>query len=310
MLPLYGASDAQVTITPDGSGPYKTIQYAIDHAPYPSGRLTIEIPPGTYRVRVMIPQDRPRVTFLGHDAATTKITFDLAGPEVGGDFFSPTVDVQGTEFEAYNITFENMHGPKGQGFAIAVHSDRAVFRKCRFTGWNDTLYAAWGRQYYDDCFVEGFGDFIFGNAAAVFDRCEIHSRGPGHVTAHSRNAADQPTGYVFDHCQITGGEGVSKVNLGRPWRSYARVVFLDCWIGPHILPEGWDNWQKPDAEKTAWFGEYRSAGPGADSSKRVPWAHVLTLREAEQFRPNKFLRGEDGWQPAKKESRGAAEPRH
>ena len=293
----------RAVVAADGTGDFKTIQRAVDHvldrAPLlgPHQRVILEIRPGTYRERVRVPPDKPRFTFLGTDAATTVITASMSAAAAGGTFFSAAVDVSGEEFEAENITFENSFGTGSQAVAISVHSDRAVFRKCRFLGWQDTLYAASGRQYYKDCYIEGHVDFIFGNSATVFDHCEIHSRGPGYIAAVSRTTADMPTGFVFRQCRLTGENTGKGVFLGRPWRPHARVVFLDCWMGEHIRPEGWDNWGSAENEKTAWFAERGSTGPGAESAKRVPWAHSLTAAEAAAFAPEVFLRGADGWNP-------------
>ncbi|MGD0202050.1 MAG: pectinesterase family protein [Bryobacteraceae bacterium] len=292
----------RVVVASDGSGDYKTIQSAVDHAldrgPLrASQRLIIEIRPGTYHERVIVPQDRPRVTFLGRDAAATVITHNMSAAAAGGTFLSATVTVNGAEFEAENLTFENSFGTGSQAVALSIHSDRAVFRNCRFSGWQDTLYAASGRQYYRDCYIEGHVDFIFGNATAVFDHCEIHSRGQGYVTAHSRTTPDAPTGFVFDHCKLTGENTGDGVYLGRPWRACSRVVYLDCWMGDHIRPEGWNNWGKAENEKTAWYAEFGSTGPGARAGERVGWAHSLSAAEAAAFRPTAFLRGDDGWNP-------------
>ncbi len=223
-----GLPPMQVVVASDGSGDFKTIQMAIDHAPFvPDGqRLNIEIRPGTYKERLVVPQDRPRTTFLGEDAATTIITAAMSAKEAGGTFLSSTVDVQGAEFHAENVTFENTFGVGSQAVALMIHSDRAEFRRCRFLGWQDTLYAATGRQYYKDCYIEGHVDFIFGNATAVFDNCEIHSRGDGYLTAQSRTSKDLPTGFVFYHSKLTGENQTKGSYLGRPWRPYSRVVYL------------------------------------------------------------------------------------
>jgi pectinesterase len=292
----------RVVVAQDGSGDFPTVQNAVDHgfdrvlAPT-TARLIIEIRPGTYHERVRVPHDRPRVTFLGSDAKSTIITFGVGAKDVGGTFFSATVDINADEFEAQNITFENSYGTGTQAVAISVHSDRAVFRNCRFLGMQDTLYAASGRQYYVDSYIAGHVDFIFGNAAAVFDRCEIRSRGAGYVAAVSRTMPDGAQGFVFTHCRLTADEGVHDVFLGRPWRNYARVVYLECWMGGHIRPEGWHNWNKEAAEKTAWFAEYASEGPGGSAAYRVKWSRQLTAAEADEFRPGVFLRGSDGWNP-------------
>jgi pectinesterase len=242
----------------------------------------------------MVPQDKPRVTFHGEDAARTVITYSMSATAAGGTFFSSIVHIEANEFEAENITFENSYGVGSQAVAISVQSDKSVFRKCRFLGWQDTVYANRGRQLYKDCYIAGHVDFIFGNATAVFDHCEIHSLGAGYLTAQSRLSADSTTGYVFYHCNLTGENTGKGVFLGRPWRPYSRVVYLDCTLGKHIRPEGWDNWRNADNEKTAFYGEYDSKGPGADSARRVPWVHSLTAEQAKAFEPETFLQG---WKP-------------
>jgi pectinesterase len=299
-LLLAGTAPIQVVVNPDGSGDFKTIQMAIDHAPFVAAgqRLMIEIRPGIYHERLVVPQDRPRTTFVGRDAKTTVITAAMSAKEAGGTFLSSTVEVQGAEFQAESVTFENSFGVGSQAVAIMIHSDRAEFRRCRFLGWQDTLYAATGRQYYKDCYIEGHVDFIFGNAAALFDNCEIHSKGDGYLTANNRTAADMTTGLVFYRCRLTG-EGQTKGSfLGRPWRPYSRVVYIECNMDAFIRPEGWDNWKDAKNEATAWYGEIGSMGEGARTSDRVKWAHVLTAAEAAVFLPDVFLRGGDGWNPA------------
>ena len=288
-----------VVVAKDGSGDFPTVQNAVDHAfdrvlAPTTARLVIEIRPGVYRERVRVPHDRPRVTFLGTDAQSTVITYGVGAKDVGGTFFSAVVDISADQFEASNITFENSYGAGTQAVAVSVHSDRAVFRHCRFLGMQDTLYAASGRQYYAESYIAGHVDFIFGNAAAVFDRCEIRSRGAGYIAAVSRTLPEDAQGFVFHHCRLTADAGVHDVFLGRPWRNYARVVYLECAMGDHIRPEGWDNWNKVAAEKT----EYSSSGPGGAADARVKWARQLTAAEAGQFRPEVFLRGNDGWNPA------------
>jgi len=184
-----------------------------------------------------------------------------------------------------------------QAVALMIHSDRAAFRRCRFLGWQDTLYASTGRQYYKDCYIEGHVDFIFGNAAAVFENCEIHSRGEGYIMAHSRTAPDMPTGFVFYRCRLTGENTGKGVYLGRPWRPYSRVVFIETRMDSHIRPEGWENWRDPKNEKTAWYGEFNSSGPGATAGQRVPWSRQLSAEQAAAFRPSAFVKSSDNWNP-------------
>jgi pectinesterase len=295
LLSVSAQAAVHVTVAQEGPADFKTIQSAIDHAPeYGADRLIIKIRPGIYHERVKVPQDRPRVTFKGADAATTVITFSMSATAAGGTFFSSIVDIQAPEFEAENITFENSYGVGSQAVAISVQSDRSIFRNCHFLGWQDTLYASRGRQYYKDCYIAGHVDFIFGNATAYFDHCEIHSRGAGYITAQNRTTADGTTGYVFYKCKLTGENTGKGVFLGRPWRPYGRVIYIDTEMDAHIRPEGWDNWRSADNEKTAWFAEAGSAGSGANPDKRAAWAHKLT--DLAPFQIETFL---DGWDPRK-----------
>jgi pectinesterase len=304
-LPLAHAAESSIVhllVAADGSGDFKTIQMALDHAPaYSSSqRLVIELRPGRYHERVKVPQDRPRVTFLGKNPATTLVEFSVGAKDVGGTFFSSVVEVDGAEFHASNITFENTFGIGTQAVAVSIHSDRAFFENCHFLGWQDTVYAAMGRQYFRNCFIAGQNDFIFGNAAAVFDHCEIHSKGPGFITAQSRTSPQQATGYVFIDCKLTGENTGNGVFLGRPWRAFSRVIYIRCMLGGHIRPEGWDNWNHgAENENTAWYAELGSTGPGSSSGTRVSWVHKLTAEQAAAFYPQTFLRGTDLWNPTK-----------
>ena len=180
--------------------------------------------------------------------------------------------------------------------AVLVESDRAIFKKCRFLAWQDTLYAKNGRQYFVDCYIEGHVDFIFGQAAAVFENCEIHSKGDGYLTAPMRFAADEPAGFVFNKCRLTAENTKAGVYLGRPWRDYGRTVYLNTEMGEHIRPEGWHNWLV-EREKTAYMAEYKSTGKGANDAARVKWSHQLTDAETKAFATETFLKGKDGWNP-------------
>ena len=312
LLPLVGSAKTlthgpaaiRVSVSHNSKADFQTIQQAVDHAP-PEGnrRLVIAIDPGVYHERVVIPQDRPRVTLLGLGAnpADTVITYNMSATAAGGTFFSSTVDVQGTQFEAANLTIQNSFGPGSQAVALSVHSDRVVVRHCRLLGWQDTLYAASGRQFYADTYIEGAVDFIFGNARAVFDHCEIRSAGPGYITAQSRVTPFQPTGFVFTHCKLTAAQGVNHVYLGRPWRPYARVVFLFAEIGAAIEPAGWREWHPGETHSldTAWYAEYKSSGPGASPSQRDPHTKFLMTTQAEAFATKTFLSPPDDWSPGR-----------
>ncbi|HEX8250763.1 MAG TPA: pectate lyase [Pyrinomonadaceae bacterium] len=288
-----------LTVAADGTGDVKSIQEAIGRVPENNKkRFVIFIKPGVYKEQIRIPANKPYVSFVGEKAETTKLTFNLTNKEAGSTSASYSVYVGAHDFYAENVTFENSFGTGSQAVAVLVEADRAVFKNCRFLGWQDTLYAKNGRQYYENCYIEGHVDFIFGQAAAVFENCVIHSKGDGYIAAPMRFAADEPSGFVFINSRLTGENTTKGVYLGRPWRDYGRTVFLETEMGAHIRPEGWHHWQ-PEREKTAYFAEFNSRGEGAKTEMRVKWARQLTRDEAKVFQAENFLKGADGWNPKK-----------
>jgi pectinesterase len=294
---------ADVTVASDGSGAFKTVQEAVDAAPVDSKtRFVIHIKPGTYKGRVTVPAGKPMISFSGEDAEKTILTesinahtLDAKGKEIGTSR-SASVYLNGDDFIAEKITFENAAGNHGQAVAVSVSGDRVIFRHCRFLGWQDTVYLHAGRQLFEDCYIAGHVDFIFGAGTAYFDRCRIHCLAKGYVTAAS-TPENHAFGFVFSHCRITAEAGVKQVYLGRPWRPFGSVVFLETELCDAIDPAGWDNWRDPSREKTARFGEYRSTGPGAKAESRLGWSKQLAEDEAKGMTVDKVLGGEDHWRP-------------
>lgn len=290
-------------VAKDGTGNYQTVQEAINAVPdFRKARTTILIKAGTYKEKLVLPKSKSDVTFIGEDASKTILTYDdyaskknRFGEEMGTTG-STSFYVFGDDFTAENITFENSAGPVGQAVAVRVDADRVVFIDCRFLGFQDTLYpfGEKSRQYYRNCYIEGTVDFIFGWSTAVFEDCTIFCKKGGYVTAAS-TLETTPYGFVFLNCRITGDAPEHSFYLGRPWRPYAKTVFIDCFLDKHIRPEGWHNWDKPDAEKTAYYAEYRSTGPGANPKARAPWTHQLTDEAVKQYTLDKIF---GDWDPA------------
>ncbi len=292
-------------VAKDGSGDFFTVQEAIDAVPDFSKvrRTTVYIRSGVYKEKLMLAESKINVSFFG-ESQETVLTYDdyaqkknVFGQEKGTSG-SASFYVYGHDFYAENITFENSAGPVGQAVAVFVNGDRVVFKNCRFLGNQDTLYTygKTSRQYYDNCYIEGTTDFIFGSSTVVFSKCEIRSKADSYITAASTTQG-LPYGYVFMNCKLTADAGVTKVYLGRPWRPYAQTVFMNCDLGVHVLPVGWHNWSKKDAEKTVFYAEYKNFGAGADAKQRVPWSHVLTDKQAKGYALESVLGGNDGWNP-------------
>ena len=297
------AQPKKLVVAKDGSGDYTTIQAAVDALPaFPVDGVEIFVRSGTYREKLVIPSWKTNITLIGEDKENTIISWDdHSGKGDINTFTSYTVLVQGNDFRAENITIENTAGPGvGQAVALHVEADRCVFKNCRIIGDQDTLYAGVdnSRQYYINCYIEGTTDFIFGPATAVFEDCIIHCKKNSYITAAS-TPQGQPYGFVFIDCTVTASTNDLKVYLGRPWRPYAQTVFIRTNLGKHIRPEGWHNWKKPEAEKTAFYAEYKSKGAGASPETRVDWSKQLKSREAKKYDPKLVLAGDDHWQPQK-----------
>lgn len=323
----------------DGSGDYRTIQAALDAIPADADqRFTIAIRAGVYEEKLTI--DKPGVRLIGEGADNTIITYHdhalktFSNGELYHTFHSYTAIIVADDVTTEDLSFVNAAGPGaqvGQALAMYADGDRTVFRRCRFIGHQDTIFTGplperpidrsyFGgprdglerrrlRQYYENCYIEGDVDFIFGSATAVFYRCEIFSKNRlsseeaaagavnGWITAAS-TPPDVRYGYVFIQCRLTGDAPPGSVYLGRPWRNDAKVCFLHCWLGAHVHAAGWHNWDKTEAEATAIFAEYNSSGPGQPQRKRrVSWARALSDEEAAEYAPNRVLSGVDGWAP-------------
>ncbi|MGD9109801.1 MAG: pectinesterase family protein [Phycisphaerales bacterium] len=291
-----------IIVSADGTGDFTTVQAAVDSVPTGSIKpVVISIKPGIYKEQIVVPRGKRFIHFAGEDAKTTILTFDLNarmisdnGKEIG-TFKTPSTTIESDDFSAENITFENSAGPVGQALAMSVFGDRVAFHNCRFLGWQDTLLDQTGRHYYENCYIEGHVDFIFGGGTVFFERCHIHCLRKGYITAAS-TPEHQNYGYVFSNCKITGEPEV-KTYLGRPWRDYANVIFLNTEMSEVVRPEGWHNWKKPHREKTSRYAEFNSTGPGENPQARVSWARQLTEAEAKAITVESVLSGKDGWNP-------------
>lgn len=298
-----GRAAVDITVAADGSGQFTNVQQAIMSVPagFATNPVNIHIKAGTYKELIYVQREKRFFHLIGDDATNTVLTYDLNANLPGpngkpmGTFRTPSVTIDAEDFTAENITFENSAGPVGQALAIRVDGDRAVFRRCRFLGWQDTILLNRGRQYFENCYVAGHVDFIFGAATAFFEKCRIHCLRDGYITAAS-TPDNQPYGFVFSNCSITGEPGV-KTYLGRPWRIYASTIYLNTEMSDTVRPEGWNNWKKPEAEKTARYAEFRSTGPGATPEQRAKWARQLTPDKANRITAATVLAGTDGWNP-------------
>jgi pectinesterase len=298
-------AQTRLTVAADGSAPFKSVQEAVMAVPAGSATnpVIIHVKPGTYRELVYVQREKRWFRLVGDNPTNTIIVYglyagmtNLEGKPIG-TFRTPTTTIDADDFTAEKITFANSAGPVGQALAIRVDGDRAVFRDCRFTGWQDTILLNRGRQYFEHCYISGQTDFIFGAATAWFEGCELCACGAGGYLTAASTPEDAPYGFIFSHCRIAGESPATRTYLGRPWRIHAGTIFLDTEMSSVVRPGGWSDWNKPETHQTARYGEFNSTGAGAAPAGRVPWAKPLSAAEAAGITVEKVLGGADGWQP-------------
>ncbi len=276
----------EIVVAQDGTGDYATVAEALDGIrAYMEYNVTVNIRNGVYKEKIIIPSWLKNVTFIGENPDSTIITFDHhANIDNMGTFRTYTVKIEASNVTFRNITIENNAPQLGQAVALHTEGDKLQFYNCRLLGNQDTLFTGGKnmRLYFENCYIEGTTDFIFGPATAYFKDCTIHSKRNSYITAAS-TPDDVRVGYVFNNCKLTAAPGIDKVYLGRPWRPYAHTAFINCEMGSHIVAEGWNNWRNPANEKTARYCEYHSTGAGASPATRVGWSRQLTDSEAKQL---------------------------
>jgi pectin methylesterase-like acyl-CoA thioesterase len=314
-----------VSVAHEGRADFHTLQDAIDHAPA-TGEV-IRIAPGTYREKLHIRNPNIVLVGTGKRPEDVVLSWNDAAISSGGTSKSGTVSVDADGFEAENLTIENTWENEhtrtqegSQAVALLMSSDRAVLDQVRLLGAQDTLYAnsrtchenlprdgsapasdtpacKASRQYFRDCYIEGHVDFIFGDAKAVFDHCELHPRHYATVmlTAQSKHFPAEDSGYYFLHCRITGENDGDKVVFGRPWRDYSTVTFYDTDVEKPMAADGWSDWS--GRLKTSTYLEYKSHGPGVNGGHRIVNSPELSRQEAKKLTPNALLSGSDGWDP-------------
>lgn len=293
----------RIVVAKDGSGNYRTVQAAFNAIPKNNTKpVTIYVKDGVYKEKLDLGATKNNVTLIGQDRFKTILTYDdhtgkvVSPGDTINTMTSQSFRLDGNNFTAKNVTFRNNAGfYAGQAVAVDIRGDKEAFINCRFIGNQDVLFTQSpnSREYYKNCYIQGTTDFIFGSSTAYFDQCRIHSNKDSHVTAAS-TPKDHPFGYVFYDCELTGSPKVTRADLGRPWRAYASVTYIHCYIGQDIKPAGWSNWHHTDRFKTARFSEYESYGPGADPSARVPWSHQLTTKQVKKYTMKNVLAG---WTP-------------
>uniref|UniRef100_A0A1J3H4R2 Pectinesterase n=1 Tax=Noccaea caerulescens TaxID=107243 RepID=A0A1J3H4R2_NOCCA len=300
-------------------GPYKsdnftTITEAIAAAPNntrpENGYFVIYARKGVYEEYIVVPINKRNLMLIGDGINKTIITGNHNVVDGWTTYNSSSFAVVGERFMAVDVTFRNTAGPeKHQAVALRNNAEGSTFYRCSFEGYQDTLYVHSLRQFYRECDIYGTVDFIFGNAAAIFQNCNIYPRKPmpqqkNAITAHGRTDPNQNTGISIINCTITAAPDLAAepnttmTFLGRPWKPYARTVFMQSYISDIVQPVGWLEWNGTTGLDTIYYGEYRNFGPGANTDRRVQWLgyNLLNMAQATNFTVYNFTMG-DTWLP-------------
>lgn len=284
-----------IIVSKNSKGDFASIQEAINQSKaFPYKRLVIFIKNGIYKEKVKVNEWNTNLAIIGENKDKTIITFDDYFDKINlgrnSTFFTPSLSIEANDTVLKNLTIENSSGEIGQAIALSITANRVSVINCKILGNQDTLYLSGeGKQFLKNCYIEGTTDFIFGSATAFFENCEIKSKKDSYITAAS-TPENTDFGFVFYQCKITADQNVKKVYLGRPWRIYAKTAFINCELGAHILPEGWHNWDKSDAEKTTYFAEFQNYGKGADTKQKVKWSHLISKKEVKKFDKKNILK--------------------
>ena len=327
--------DAMIVVAKDGSGDFTTIQAAVDSI---SGERRSEparilIRGGEYRERVIV--DKDNLCISGESPESTVIVRNGCAKDLypdgteKGTFLSATMIITGNDVTVENLTVSNDAGDGrtvGQAVAVYAAGDRGIWRNCRLTAHQDTLFCGpvrlpnmkddiggrtgkaeafsrvedgpltHSRQYFEQCFIRGDVDFIFGPYRCWFERCTLFMNERGGWYTATNTHESQPYGFVFHRCRLTGECGEGEAYLGRPWRKGSSTLFLACEMDEHVAPEGFSDWDGTRVV-TGRCGEWRTTGARADQHPRHPAQKRLTDREAAEITIARVVGGTDHWQP-------------
>jgi pectinesterase len=295
------SQERKIVVDPDGGGDFLHIQDALEsiRAFDPQGEVTVFIKNGVYKEKLVLPTYLCRVKLAGENRDKTIITYDdHANINKMGTFRTYTFLIRGNDITVENLTIENAAEPLGQAVALHLEGDRIVIRNCRILGNQDTIYTGREncRHYFENCYIEGTTDFIFGPSTSWFEKCDIFCKRNSYITAAS-TPENSLFGYIFNNCNVTLANNITNVYLGRPWRSYGMTLFMNCRFPDGINPSGWHNWGKVENETTARYLEHNNSGEGAKTDRRVKWSKILTEDEVSIYTLENVMRGCDNWIP-------------
>ncbi|KAG0503815.1 hypothetical protein HPP92_003887 [Vanilla planifolia] len=303
-----GQFAVNVTVAGDGTGQVKKIQDAVDMVPKKStSAFVVYVKAGVYSENVVVDKNKWNVVIVGDGMYKTVVNSERNFVDGSTTFSTATFAVVGSGFVAKDMGFKNSAGPsKHQAVALRSGSDKSIFYRCSFDAYQDTLYAHSNRQFYRECSITGTIDFIFGDAAVIFQSCKIMPREPmsnqaNTITAQGKKDPNGSTGIVIQGCTITPFGTVTRPTyLGRPWKNFSTTLVMKSEIGPVVDRAGWMAWmpgtEPPDS---IYYAEYENTGAGANVADRVRWAGyrpAIGADEAKKYTVGPFIHGEK-WIP-------------
>ncbi|KAK1387485.1 Pectinesterase [Heracleum sosnowskyi] len=308
LLTMQIASNKTIKVAQEG-GEFSSLQAAIDSVPGGNSEwVTIHVWKGVYREKVTVPENKPFIFIRGNGKGRTIVTWSQSS---ANNTESATFKVNAQNVVVFGLSIKN-EAPTGvpfsshnQSVAVLAGADKVAFYHCAFHSTHNTLFDYKGRHYYDNCYIQGSIDVVFGEAKSIFHTCEIFviedksAELRGSITAHSRESANENSGFVFQNGKVYG---IGIVHLGRASGAFSRVVFANTYISHSVVPHAWSLWRHDDGStKDLFHAEYKCHGPGATTDKRAEWSKQLTDKEVEPFLSIDYINGKDwlpAWQPA------------
>ncbi|KAL5705988.1 putative pectinesterase 67 [Ranunculus cassubicifolius] len=300
-------SNRTIKVDIEGGGDFKSVQEAVNAVPDGNTEwIIIHVRKGIYKEKVHIPKEKEYIFMRGNGKGKTKIVWGACTTNNNTD--SATLLVEADNFIAFGISFKNDANiglPSDiqndrQSVAALVGGDKNAFYHCAFYSSHNTLFDYKGRHFYDDCYIQGSIDFIFGRARSIYHGCEIFVVSDdrveigGSITAQSRESAEEKSGFVFLDGRVYG---IGGVYLGRAKGAYSRVIFAKTYLSKTIVPQGWTNWSYHGSDDNLFQAEYKCYGPGSDSGHRAPWTLQLDDNQVAPFITIDFIDGKE-WLPA------------
>ncbi|XP_010523918.1 PREDICTED: probable pectinesterase 66 [Tarenaya hassleriana] len=290
------------SITVGENQEYGTVQSAIDSIP--AGNkwwVHIYIKKGIYREKVTIPKEKGCIFMEGEDERDTVIAWADHGAVTTCSTFTAYSNNIAVKYITFKNTynFDNPDAELVQALAASLQGDKYSFYRCTFIGLQDTIWDAQGRHYFQQCYISGAVDFIWGFGQSLLDGCAIEVtlkplkdaiNRTGTITAQGRQSDKETTGFVFKNCNVYGDRNL----LGRAYRPYSRVIFFNNRLAESVQPIGWDAWDVKGHEWSITFVEAHNSGPGADTAQRVPWMKKMSDSDLNWFTSLQFV-DQDGW---------------